>query len=146
MSAEHMLAALRFNRWIAAWAAIGKAYALPYNVDLWGSDPDDPANEGNDDCWTGESYATKEEAVAAYRSVVMFPDADPLVRVCGRGGWAYVVIDGPDLHESTPNPDRAAVRRHRREMDASSREWKRERAMQAGMAFGCDGHNDEMGW
>lgn len=39
-------------------------------------------------------------------------------------------------------PKKARAKRARRRDD----DWTRERAMQAGMAFGCDGYNDEMGW
>lgn len=114
----------------------------PYTVDLWGSNPDET---DNDDCWTGESYATREEAIAAYQAVVMFPWDNEFV---GKnfGGWEFVCIDGPDVHEVTANPDQPTQRRWRREDRASDAEWKREAAMQAGMAFGCDGYNDEMGW
>ena len=115
----------------------------PFTVTLWGSNPDET---DNDDCWTGDDFATRDEAIKAYREVVMFPDDSQLARVCGRGGWEYVVIDGPETHEVTQNPDRAACRRHRREVERDEAEWKREAAMQAGMAFGVDGYNDEMGW
>jgi hypothetical protein len=114
----------------------------PYTVDLWGSNPDET---DNDDCWTGESFATREEAIAAYQAVVMFPWDNEVLGKCS-GGWEFVVIDGPDVHEVTANPDQATQRRWRRENRASDGEWKREAAMQAGMAFGCDGYNDEMGW
>jgi hypothetical protein len=113
----------------------------PYNVDLWGSNPDET---DNDDCWTGESYATKEEAVAAYREIVMRPEA-PFGRAAN-ANFEFVVIDGPDVHDVTANPDQPSQRRRRRERAREDREWKRERAMQAGMAFGVDGYNDEMGY
>jgi hypothetical protein len=116
----------------------------PYSVTLWGSNPDETEN---DDCWTGDDYATREEAVATYREVVMFPDDSQLARVCGRGGWEYVLIDGPDLHEVTANPDQAACRRARRELARSDAEWRRERATEAGMLGGVEAYNDEMlGW
>lgn len=113
----------------------------PYTVDLWGSHPD----AGNDDCWTGQSFATREEAIAYYRDVVMFPATNQLVKVC-RNNWEFVCVDGPDLHEVTANPDQTTQRRHRRENASSVEEWRREQAHQAGMAFGCDGYNDAMGY
>jgi hypothetical protein len=113
----------------------------PYSVTLWGSNPDET---DNDDCWTGDDFATREEAIAAYRAVVMFPEDGALASVCGRGGWEFVMVDGPDIHEVTPNPDQPSCERGRRELARDDREWQRERAMQAGMAFGCDGYNDEM--
>lgn len=117
--------------------------ALSYSVTLWGSNPD---TTDNDDCWTGEDFATRAAAITAYRKVVMFPDGSEITRGYGRGGWEYVMIDGPDVHEVTQNPDRAACERHRRELARGDGEWRTERAMQAGMAFGCDGYNDEMGF
>lgn len=114
----------------------------PYTVDLWGSDPDET---DNDDCWTGESFATRQEAISAYQAVVMFPWDNEVLGECS-GGWEFVCIDGPDVHEVTANPDQPTQRRHRRESARGDAEWKREAAMQAGMAFGCDGYNDEMGY
>jgi len=142
MTTEMILTNAKWTRFVWAWEAIGKAIAVPYSVNLWGSNPDET---DNDDCWTGEDFATRDEAIAKYREVVMFPDRSDLVQCCGRGGWEYVVIDGPDVHEVTRNPDRAAVKRHRREL-ALDDAGRSERAMQAGMAFGCDGYNDEMGY
>jgi hypothetical protein len=123
-------------------ATTGAQDLKPYTVDLWGSNPD---TTDNDDCWTGESFSTRDEAVLAYRNVVMLPDHNQLVRGCG-GDWEFVCIDGPDVHEVTANPDQPRQERHRRDRARSANEWKREQAMQAGMAFGCDGYNDEMGF
>jgi hypothetical protein len=61
--------------------------AKPYSVNLWGSNPD---ITDNDDCWTGDDFATREEAIRVYREVVMFPDHSQLAKVCGRGGWEFV--------------------------------------------------------
>jgi hypothetical protein len=115
----------------------------PYSVTLWGSNPD---ATDNDDCWTGDDYATRDAAIAAYREVVMFPDDSQLAKVCGRGGWEYVMIDGPEVHEVTQNPDRPSCARSRRELDRSDREWQRERATEAGMLHGIEAYNDEMGY
>lgn len=116
--------------------------AKPFSVTLWGSNPDET---DDDDCWTGDDFVTREEAIAAYREVVMFPDASQLAKVCGRGGWEYVMIDGPETHEVTQNPDRPSCESHRRELDRSDEEWRRERAMEAGMLHGVEAYNDEMG-
>jgi hypothetical protein len=116
--------------------------AKPYSVTLWGSNPDET---DNDDCWTGDDYATREEAIAVYREAVMFPDDSQLAHVCGRGGWEYVLVDGPDVHELTQNPDQPSCRR-RRAMAVDEGAERFERAMQAGMSFGCEGYNDEMGY
>jgi hypothetical protein len=116
----------------------------PYSVTLWGSNPDET---DNDDCWTGEDFATHEEAIRSYREVVMFPDHSELARVCGPlGSWEYVMIDGPDTHEVTQNPDQPSCERRRRELARSDREWQRERAMEAGMLHGIEAYNDEMGY
>ena len=104
-----------------------------YRVNLWGSKPGE-----NDDCWTGDEYTTREAALAAY--------ADPW----GVGGFdagyyldptsdLWIEIDGDDIHEERQIQ---AAKRARKTDDG----WKLEAAMQAGMAFGCDGYNDEMGF
>ena len=68
----------------------------PFTVSLWGSNPDET---DNDDCWTGDDFATREEAIKCYREVVMFPDDSQLALACGpRGSWEYVMIDGPETH------------------------------------------------
>ena len=100
----------------------------------------------NGDEQTGDDYETSAEALQAYREVVMFPDDSQLAKVCGRGGWEYVMVDGPETHELTQNPDRAACRRCRRELERSDGEWQRERAMEAGMLHGVEAYNDEMGY
>lgn len=111
-----------------------------YAVNLWGSHPD----EGNDDCDTGTEYDTLEEAMAAFNDVenVLLKD---FRRRQFYQNWSYVEIDGPGINQVRRNP-RRDEQRARREREEDDREWQRERAMQAGMAFGCDGYNDEMGW
>ena len=120
-------------------AADAAAPDRPYAVTLWGSHPD----AGNDDCRTGVDFPTLDEAVACYRGVVMFPGEGALPRACGHD-WEFVMLEGPDLQEVTANPDQPRQRRHRRERARSDRDWRREIAHQAGMAFGCDGYNDAM--
>ena len=54
----------------------------------------------------------------------------------------FVELDGPGgVYEVKQRP--GVKLRAKRDHDA---DWKRERAMQAGMAFGCQGYNDEMGY
>jgi hypothetical protein len=48
--------------------------------------------------------------------------------------------DSQSVATALKKPKKSRVRR---EVDD---EWRREQAMQAGMAFGCDGYNDEMGY
>jgi len=116
----------------------------PYSVTLWGSNPDET---DNDDCWTGDEFDDKEEALALYRalagSIGNFELAAKLAEACGND-WEFVLVDGPDIHEVYANPDQPTQRRHRKERERGDDDWRRERAMQAGMAFGCDGHNDAM--
>lgn len=120
--------------------------AKPYRIDIWGSHPD----AGNDDCWTGDEFATLAEARAALADIdgtvlASEPGANLDLRVYF-AGWAFAELDGPDVHEIKANPDHRAVRARRRDAERSAGEWKHEQAMQAGMAFGCEGYNDEMGW
>ncbi len=62
-------------------------------VNLWGSNPD----AENDDCWTGLDFATREEALAAFRGNARdLKLADALTE----GEW--LEIDGPDINETRP--------------------------------------------
>jgi hypothetical protein len=101
-----------------------------YSVLLWGSHPD----ADNDDCHMGYTdVATLAEAKA------IAVDWYSHKRLPGRD-IAFSEIDGVDYHEIIANPGFKASRRND---DSAERS---ERAMQAGMAFGCDGYNDEMGY
>ncbi len=110
----------------------------PYTVCAWGSHPD----ADNDDCWVGEDYATREEAEAVFANAVAV-----LCKHTPSYDVAFFVLDGPDVHEVKANSEwsepwaRKARRADEREADGCS-----ESAMQAGMAFGCDGYNDAMGF
>ena len=97
-----------------------------YRVDHWGSHPD----LENDDCFTGDDFEALEEAKAS--------------KFYARGHYSvqYIVLDGPDIHEVRKNPNYSAKACR---FDDSSLE-RSERAMQAGMAFGCQGYNEEMGY
>lgn len=106
-----------------------------YSVNLWGSHPED----GNDDCWSGADYATLAEAQQVAADVASVFDSSTVAST------AFIEIDGPDHNSITPRPGYNAKRRER-EAAREAAEWKREAAMQAGMAFGCDGYNDEMGF
>lgn len=108
----------------------------PYAVNYWGSHPD----AGNDDCNSGFDYATREEAEAAYANDdPRYENGRPVT------DWVYVEIDGPDVNKCRKNPNYDEARA-RREAEAEERAWRREMAMEAGMAFGCDGYNDMMGY
>lgn len=113
------------------------ATSLPYAVNLWGSKPGT-----TDDCWSGADFATLGEARAAFEDLELH-EFDGLFAV-SPGTFmdtAWVELDGPDVHEERQNPHYKPSQRSDWEA-----EWRQERAMQAGMAFGCQGYNDEMGW
>lgn len=108
----------------------GKAYG----VCLWLTHPDDD----NDDCMTGEDFDTLEEARACMANL------EGTFNMVYYSDCAFVELSGPDVHEVVERP--GVLRRARKNAAADDAEWKREQAMQAGMAFGCDGYNDEMGY
>ena len=103
-----------------------------YSTLHYGSHPD----SGNDDCFQGWDHETLEAALAAYNA----PIHDSSV--------AYIEIDGLTDEELTTmgleryrkNPTHSFPKR------SDDGEWQREQAMQAGMAFGCDGYNEVMGY
>jgi len=97
-----------------------------YWVFFWGSHPD----EENDDCWCGEAFATEAEARAAFLAPT-FSSHTPSRDV------AFLELLGPEVYEIRKNPGF-------RPSKSDDREWRQEAAMQAGMAFGCAGYNDEM--
>lgn len=96
-----------------------------YSVNHWCSHPD---NE-NDDCMTGDDFATKEEALAFFKQ-----DAKSCY-------IAFIEIDGPDIYQVRANPFYSA-----RQVKLDDSLDRREAAMQAGMAFGCQGYNEAMGY
>lgn len=107
-----------FTDGVAAWRA-----EHPYSVLEFGSHPD----SGNDDCHTGQDFATLAEARGAYLAI-------------SKPGVAFVMLDGPGVNEVRPNPCYRAPR------CADGDDGRYEMAMHAGMAFGCDGFNDALGY
>lgn len=108
----------------------------PYAVNLWGSHPD----EDNDDCISGDDFATIEEAraiVADWRQ--HFPP-----RCCA--GVSHVEIDGPDVHKVVQVATDAEIRRRKLADEADIQQWRHECAMEAGMLGGVDAYNETMGW
>ena len=101
-----------------------------YNVNLYGSHPD--AN--NDDCWTGDDFETKEQALMVFNN-----PWEHFNRSSNESCTAYIEIDGPDINQVRANPS------FRKAKDCDDG-WKREFAMQAGMVYGCNGYNDAMGF
>lgn len=111
----------------------------PYSVTVWGSNPDET---DNDDCWTGADFATNEEACNAFMSTAL---GDFAKSVAHDDDFAFVMVDGPDVHLVAANP-RFDHKRAARQAAADANEWRREIAMQDGMAFGVDAYNDAMGY
>ena len=72
----------------------------PYSVTYWGSHPD----EDNDDCSTGDDFLTKEEALAAFRADPSKVIPDVPGRLSLDLDAAYIMVDGPDIHEVRKNP------------------------------------------
>jgi len=107
-----------------------------YSVDYCGSD----SPELNDDCWWGTDHPTWESAMLQFlrpvpdRSYTRAHNVAHVFLTCNGG----VVAD-----RANPSFDEE---RGRRESEADDRRWHNEIAMQAGMAFGCDGYNDAMGY
>jgi hypothetical protein len=106
---------------------------LPYSVDCWGSKP-----LTNDDCHTGDEFATLAEAAAAFDSLVQDLEAGLTTWGCDLSNTAYVVIDGPDIHVEHP------VKGYKPTKDSDD-DWQREFAMQQGMSLGVNAYNDAMG-
>lgn len=94
----------------------------------------------NDDCWWGDDFTTEEEARAAFNAPV--PD-----RSWCRTHTVHSVFltrDGKAVDRRTnPAHDPQRIRRDDEQDELDSRN---ERAREAGMAFGCVGYNDAMGW
>jgi len=126
----------------ARFEVLRRAGIDTYSVSLWGSRPGT-----DDDCWTGLDFETMAEARRCFDEPERFFKSDlssaawfALTREYRLNGTNY--SDEMGVREN-PSYDRARIERERRMYDEMER---RERAMQAGMAFGVDGYNDEMGW
>lgn len=142
----------RLSRAVADWSkrnpCLSLAYAngfravKPFSVNLYGSHPD----ECNDDCWTGDDFATLDEArVAAVNWDRHFNAASTSgtthVEILQRVGDATY----EQLSVTQVRSDREIARMRRRNA-ADDRAWQREIAMQAGMGMGIDAYNEAMGW
>lgn len=107
--------------------------ATPFSVNYWSTHP----TAGNDDCNTGSDFATEAEARAEFEN----PDWE-------QGNYAELC--GPDGRLDVKRRPGHDPEKYQRELEAElaaeDAEWRREAAMQTGMAFGVDGYNDEMGY
>jgi hypothetical protein len=109
-------------------------YENKWTVNQWCSHPD----EGNDDCLTGDDFDTLADA----KRSELYTDAPYNIQ--------YIEIDGPvgsNHYELILNPHYDA-KRVRRERAADDADWRRERAIQAGMGMGLgvEAYNEEMGY
>lgn len=103
----------------------------PYSVSLWDTHPD----LDEDTCNTGDDFATLEEARKCIANIDAHFDARYF------GSTPYIMLDGPNVHEVIVRQN-ALSRKEAEDNDS----WKREIAMQAGMAGGCEAYNDVMGY
>jgi hypothetical protein len=101
-----------------------------FSVNLWGSDPE----EENDDCHTGEDFATLEEAEACFQN-----PWDTFSKSYYRGCTHTIELDGPEVYKTRLN----ASFKPSEDNDSA---WQREQAMQAGMGFGVEAYNEIMGY
>lgn len=105
-----------------------------YSVNLWGSHPD----ADNDDCWTGQDYATEAEARQAFAdpsalldcSYLSFGDDVAFIELCKGSDW-----DSRERLAVKPNPG------FKPSADTDDA-WRSEQRMQSAMAFGVQGWND----
>lgn len=104
---------------------------LLFSVNLWGSEP-----YVNDDCWTGEEFATLEEAQAAFTFPGLFFTKSELRDV---EYIELIRLDG-EIQFDRKNPSFSGHKSQARD------EWRQEIAMQAGMSGGCESYNEAMGY
>ena len=103
------------------------------SVNFWSSHPD----QDNDDCVTGDDYATMKTALAEFNK--------PITSDYFNRSVAYIQANGVDVNTGEmidvvrKNPD---YRPMRDDYD----DWQREIAMQAGMMGGVAAYNDAMGY
>ena len=91
-----------------------------FSVSFWGSHPD----AGNDDCFYGEDFDTRSEALAAFHDRV------------DDTGIAHIMLDGPEIHL-----ERESENHSQRKADDMS-DWRHEMRMEAAMLHGVDGWNN----
>lgn len=106
-----------------------------------------PETEDFDHISTGEEFEDLATATVIFQAAnpvqalaeAKLKDAAQVANyVRAFGDTPYVWLDGPET---------SLIRQLRPESKlADDSEWRREIAMEAGMAFGCDGYNDAMGY
>jgi len=113
----------------------------PYAVNLYESHPD----AGNDDCRTGLDFDLEVDAYDAFQ----LPQDH--FRRRSLAGCTHIELTGPNglrrIEKLMSDAQIAELTRGREvESKRDDAEWRRERAMQAGMMGGCEAYNDEMGF
>lgn len=107
-------------------------------------------HSGEDDFWTGgecQTRAQAEEEAAEYLKrnkeghvwviLASFEQCDYTPRTLVSGVVYDAIIEGENVLSETSFGE---------DMPDTADDWRREQAMQAGMAFGCQGYNDAMGY
>ena len=110
--------------------------AKPFAVNLYGSHPD----LDNDDCWTGDEFATLDQARDTY---------DRWSEVFSKGSVSsttHVELTGPGVYEVKQVVSDKVIAARKQDLERSDREWQREVALEAGMLGGCDAYHEAMGW
>lgn len=107
-----------------------------HTVTFWDDTPIE-----TDTCNTGVDFDTLEEANAFFLDVIdgKVDNASDYIRR-QMNTAEYFMLDSEDL----ANPHIVKNPRYTPRKDDDL--WRHEMAMQAGMAFGCDGYNDVMGY
>jgi hypothetical protein len=105
----------------------------PFSVNLWESHPD----EENDDCSTGEDFATEAEARACIANL------DGTFNPVYYRNTPFIELDGPGLHEVTERP--GVKKRRAKENKLDDDMARSEFAMQQGMGLGIEAYNDAIG-
>lgn len=108
--------------------------SLPFSILFWGSHPE----SGNDDCFWGIEFNDPNEAMKQFFAT---PE-DPSIEYIEIDGFTDEQLARLGLSRYRKNPIHIPSKRNRADRD----EWQQERAMQAGMAFGCIAFNEEMGY
>ncbi len=104
-----------------------------FSVNLWRTHPD----QENDDCYTGESFDTLEQAMECFFNLDKHFDM-VYYRVC-----PFVELDGPGIHGVMERPGVAKAAKKEAAMDDAAE--RSEYAMQQGMGLGIHAYNEAMG-
>lgn len=109
-------------------------------VGVWGSNPTEDTDNPRDDYWQGDGPMTAEEAG---QLAAQWNAENPCDFTC-----IGVLREGVDIHVTAADLVFTGILMPTKEKDneESDDDWRREMAMEAGMAFGCDAYNDAMGW